>query len=68
VEAPVERLHVFRNRLAHHQRIWTQPLTARYHDVLTVLGYIDPELRRWVEQHSRVRSVLASCRTTRPHP
>jgi hypothetical protein len=68
VEAPVARLHTFRNRLAHHQRIWTEPLTDRYHDVLTLLGYLDPALRQWVERHSRIDAMLWICPTRRPYP
>jgi hypothetical protein len=46
IEQPVERLHHFRNRLAHHERIWTEPLRARYAAVLAVLSYIDPAYPR----------------------
>lgn len=68
VEQPVIRLHELRNRLAHHQRVWTEPLTARWADMRDVLGYIDPHLRDWATAHSRVPTVLASCPVTRPHP
>jgi len=67
VEDPVVRLHEFRNRLAHHERIWNQPLSALHTDALTLLGYIDTTLARWVAAHSRVPELLASCPVRRPH-
>jgi hypothetical protein len=60
VEGPVSRLHEFRNRLAHHQRVWNMDLPARYTDMLDVLGFVDPDVRTWAEQTSRVSVVLAA--------
>ena len=68
VELPVVQLHDLRNRLAHHERIWNQPLTARYHDALDVLDYIAPELAQWISDHSRVPALLAACPQPRPYP
>ncbi|WP_438388811.1 hypothetical protein [Actinopolyspora saharensis] len=68
VEQPVTRLHEFRNRLAHHERVWNQPLKARHHDVLTLLGYIDEDLVDWVTAGCRISTVLADCPIERPHP
>jgi hypothetical protein len=59
VEEPVVRLHAFRNRLAHHERIWSEPLTERYEDMLTLLAFIDPVVQQWVKSCSRVPDVLA---------
>lgn len=59
VEPPVKRLHVFRNRIAHHEGIWSYPLEDRYADLLLLVGYIDPHIRAWVDRGSRVPSVLA---------
>lgn len=64
IDGPVHRLHLFRNRLAHHQRIWTAPLDDRWADMTTVLGYIDAEFTTWATRTSRVPSVLAA----RPFP
>lgn len=60
VEDPVRRLHELRNRLAHHQRVWNLDLPARYTDMLDVLGFVDPDVRTWVAQTSRVPAVLLS--------
>lgn len=60
VEDPVTRLHDVRNRLAHHERVWALPLDDRYQDLLKVLGFIDPVVRDWVADASRVPDILAA--------
>lgn len=60
VEAPLSRLHVFRNRLAHHQRVWSHAPEQRYEDLLALAGCIDPALPDWIEATSKVRSALAA--------
>lgn len=59
VEAPLSRLHVFRNRLAHHQRVWSHAPEERYEDLLVLAGYIAPALPAWIEVTSKVRETLA---------
>lgn len=66
IEQPVIRLHQFRNRLAHHERIWTHPLQQRHDDIVTLLGYIDPDLHDWVVGGCRVSAILGQCPVTRP--
>ncbi|MDR7304556.1 hypothetical protein [Haloactinomyces albus] len=68
IERPVTRLHEFRNRLAHHERIWNQPLKDRYSDIVSLLGYIDDDLVDWVTAGCRVPAVLAACPIERPYP
>jgi hypothetical protein len=60
VEAPLARLHVFRNRLAHHHRVWNQAPEDRYDDLLTLAAYIDPGLPVWIAETSRVPLVLSA--------
>jgi hypothetical protein len=64
----VVRLHEFRNRIAHHERIWNQPLRALHTDTLTLLSYVDVDLAHWVAEQSRVPELLAACPIPRPHP
>jgi hypothetical protein len=59
VEAPVARLYSFRNRLAHHERVWSEPLTHLDDDMTALLGFIDPNVRDWVAGTSRVQATLA---------
>ncbi|MFC7342379.1 hypothetical protein [Saccharopolyspora griseoalba] len=68
VEQPVKRLHEFRNRLAHHERIWNQPLKSHHDDIVTVLGFVDEALVGWVSAGCRISEVLARCPIERPHP
>jgi len=58
VEEPIARLHDFRNRLAHHQRIWNRLPGARYADLMLVAGFIDAELPAWIERTSAVPALL----------
>jgi hypothetical protein len=58
VEAPLSRLHAFRNRLAHHQRVWSHAPEARYEDLLVLAAYIDPALPGWIEARSDVRRTV----------
>ena len=58
IREPVSRLRDLRNRIGRHHRIWSEDLQAHYVDLLNVVGYIDPDLRSWVEFHSAVPAVL----------
>ncbi|MHA6805950.1 hypothetical protein [Salinifilum ghardaiensis] len=68
IERPVINLHEFRNRLAHHERIWNHPLKERHDEITALLSYIDEALVGWVAAGCRVPSVLAACPLERPHP
>jgi hypothetical protein len=59
VESPLARLHVFRNRLAHHQRVWSHAPGERYEDLLILVGYIDPALPAWIAATSKVPQTLS---------
>lgn len=58
VEDPIVRLHEFRNRVAHHERIWSEPVEDRYRDCLLLAGFIDPDLRGWIASTSHVPELL----------
>jgi hypothetical protein len=51
---------VFRNRLAHHQRVWSHAPDERYEDLLALAGYIDPALPGWIAATSRVPQTLSA--------
>lgn len=48
------RLHVLRNRVAHHEPLIAEPLLERYGDLLSVVSFVDPSLRTWVDSVSEV--------------
>lgn len=62
VEDPVSRLHEFRNRIAHHQRIWNRNPEGRYMDLLLVAGYIDSGLPEWIDANCPVPRALSRLR------
>lgn len=66
VEEPIARLHDFRNRLAHHQRVWSRSPRERYNDLLTVAGYIDAGLPAWIERTSLVPGLLGGASPSTP--
>lgn len=55
----VTRLHLLRNRSAHHEPIRKRDLAADYADLLFVVGAICPLARAWIDQTSTVDVVLA---------
>ncbi len=58
VSDPVRRLRAFRNRIGHHHRIWSGDIQGHYTDVLTIAGYIDPDLQAFISRGSRVPALL----------
>lgn len=60
VEQPVIRLHKLRNRVAHLEPLLREDLLARRQDMLTVIGYICPDTRDWLDQRCRIPAVVAA--------
>jgi hypothetical protein len=58
VYARVLALRVLRNRIAHHQNISELPLEDRFEQAMELLGWMDPDLERWVRGLSRVPDLL----------
>ena len=52
------RMRDLRNRIGHHYHIWSLDLDARWDDLLTVTGWIDPEWRAWVETNTGAPAAL----------
>ncbi len=63
LELPVTNVHRLRNRVAHHEPVIAESIPARYDDILTIVGAVDPALRTWVDSDSRVRH----CPPNAPH-
>ena len=62
IDGPMARLHLLRNRVAHHEPLLDADLEARYADVLAVLDRVDPRITAHVETYS------AWTQITRQHP
>lgn len=54
----VSSLRDFRNRIGHHHRIWALDVSEKYEQILTLAGYIDPDLATWIDGQSRVGELI----------
>jgi hypothetical protein len=59
VSTRLEALRKLRNRVAHHEPVWNQPLEELHEQALDIVGWLDTDAGRWVRQRSRVPAVLA---------
>lgn len=59
VYSRLTQLNELRNRIAHHEPIYSQPLPQRHVELLEVLQWLNLPYRQWVEGNSRVKQVLA---------
>ncbi len=58
----LDYLRTFRNRIAHHEPIFARHLAADHTSILTVTGWINTDVQRWIDHHSRVPGLLAQSR------
>lgn len=56
---PLTKLHLFRNRLAHHDSILQVNVGARFDQMIEIATWIDAEAGTWLAQTSRMPLVLA---------
>jgi len=56
--APLVALRALRNRIAHHEPVFARPLREDHDRILEVTGWMSPDVRAWIEQHSRVPRLL----------
>lgn len=62
VHARLDYLRTFRNRIAHHEPIFTRHLAADHDSILIATSWISEEVRNWIAHHSRVPRLLAMTR------
>jgi hypothetical protein len=55
---PLDYLRTLRNRIAHHEPIFTRHLEADFQSIVNVTGWICPSTAAWIEHHSRVQELL----------
>ena len=60
VDQPVGRLHKLRNRVAHHEPLPRQNLTAQHDDILAVAGLIDAQPRDYIAGTSTCPTLIAN--------
>ena len=51
-------IRLFRNKLAHHERIIHLNLTNRHSELLQIVAWIDPAARAWIAEGSQVLTLL----------
>ena len=55
---PLHYLRTFRNQIAHHEAIFERDSRRGYRKIIRVTGWISPEARGWIHEHSRVLELL----------
>ena len=60
VESRVDQLYYLRNRVAHHEPIFTRDLVRDHGFLLEVAGWICIDTRDWIADRSSVPAVLAA--------
>ena len=60
VHHPLDQLRLLRNRIAHHEPIFTRPLADDYQSILQILAWIYTDTATWIGHHSTVPAVLAA--------
>jgi hypothetical protein len=59
IEPLVVKINETRNRVAHHETVFTLPTTALEDDMILLASWIDPDAAGWIKSVSRVGAVLA---------
>ena len=55
---PLDKMRRLRNRIAHHEPIFSRDINADYQAMLELCQAIDLEVAQWVEHHNNVNNVL----------
>ena len=58
IHSHLDHIRIFRNRIAHHEPIFTRHLEQDYKSILLALGWICPDIAAWVEEHSKVLETI----------
>ena len=51
---------MFRSQIAHHEAIFERDLRRDYEEIIRVTGWISPDAREWIEEHSRSLKLLVA--------
>ncbi|WP_136643139.1 hypothetical protein [Subtercola vilae] len=68
VHAALQRLQRLRNRIAHHEPVYSRDLVNDHVLLLTALNWLSPETSRWAAEHSRVSAIIRTSRRPRKPP
>ena len=55
--AALDQLRILRNRIAHHEPVFSRDHMEDYQLILEVTGWISPPTREWLDRHNRVEAI-----------
>lgn len=56
----LDKMHTLRNRIAHHEAIYSRDLGADSLTIYRILAWIDADVRTWAASLSRLQPIIAS--------
>lgn len=59
VDDRIQRIHVLRNRVAHHEPVFRRNLDHDFADMLTLVSWVSTNAHDWLADLSRVKELLA---------
>lgn len=59
IEDRMQRIHVLRNRIPHHEPVFRRDLAQDHGDLLTLVGWISSDGQRWVSNISRLEALIS---------
>jgi Abi-like protein len=63
VYAPMDRIRILRNRIAHHEPIFARRLDFEHGEILKVIGWVCPATQWYVEQTTIFPEIWTACPT-----
>ncbi len=60
IHRTLDHLRLFRNRIAHHEPIFSRHLAEDYQSIMTTVSWICPVTADWIDHHNNVIEALAA--------
>lgn len=54
IQTELENIRILRNRIAHHEPVFTRHLAKDYTAIIKVIGWMSPAKADWIDQHNSV--------------
>ena len=58
IHGHLDHIRLFRNRIAHHEPIFSRHLEQDYKSIILALEWVCPETAEWINEHSKVLETL----------
>ena len=59
IYSELEQIRRLRNRIAHHEPIFTRNLTDDYQKILSLVGYRCAVTAKWLDEHQRAVEIIS---------